>query len=721
MRHTLSLFFAFGFSISLLGQEPGQSAASKKPETTVRTTTEEVLLDVVVRDKKGHPVYNLNPDDFQVLDNNEPKKISSFRLVQGAEAIGSGGARTQLDPLRQVRLVTMIFHCWDNDARRLAASGALELLNGELPQNVYIAVMTIDHKLEVLQPFTNDSALVKKAIERATRSQNTDFSKDTDAVRAQLQVMLGPNTSGAQTAQGQIDNTNATLAAQGRNASGADLANVAMAQMVLTMIETEQSNAMMEGGRSEIWALLDAVKEQYRLPGRKTVLYFSEGGFVIPQGMEQPFKNVISIANRSNVSFYPIDTHGLTTTSTNQATIDTLNRAAQASRDQQASTTGAAVRPDEAQLFDTGIESTRANTQNVLANLADSTGGALIANTNDLRAPLRKLAEDIQTYYEISYNPGIANYDGSFRKIAIKMSSGDLRVQSRSGYFALPPALAAKEAVLGSYEVPLLTALTSPELPNAFNYQASAMHFRGPQGEPVCELVLDVPLADVTLQQAAGESSGRLSYVALLKNAQGEVTEKFQKDIPLNVPAAKLEGFKASHFIYTEHFHLPPGQYTLETAVLDGGGSRISARRTDVTMPASANRLGLSSIAFVRDTKQKDSTSQENDPLVVGSTVISPTVSPVLTKSVQASLPFYVFVYPDRGAQGAPQLIMEFSRNGQVLMRAPTQLGQPDKDGRIPFVASVPLAHLEPGQFTLHFVVKQGTETAEESASFTLQ
>lgn len=64
---------------------------------------------------------------------------------------------------------------------------------------------------------------------------------------------------------------------------------------------------------------------------------------------------------------------------------------------------------------------------------------------------------------------------------------------------------------------------------------------------------------------------------------------------------------------------------------------------------------------------------------------------------------------------------MEFSRNGQVLGRGPAQLGQPDLDGRIPFVASVPLARLEPGNFTLRFVVNQGSETAEETASFTLQ
>src|SRR5437879_11858703 len=102
----------------------------------------------------------------------------------------------------------------------------------------------------------------------------------------------------------------------------------------------------------------------------------------------------------------------------------------------------------------------------------------LIANTNDVGTPLRKLAEDIQTYYEIGYVPEIKSYDGSFRKIAIKMNSSDLRVQSRSGYIALPPALAGHGNLLRDFEVPLLTALSSAELPKTFGYHSMALHFR---------------------------------------------------------------------------------------------------------------------------------------------------------------------------------------------------------------------------------------------------
>lgn len=697
-----------------------QSEPPTQATAAVKATGEEVLLDVVVRDKKGRAVDDLKPESFQVFENGEPKKITSFRLVRGAEAIGTGGTRTQLDPLRQIRLVTMIFHCSDPNAQRLARDSALDLLKGELPQNVYMAIMTIDFKLEVLQPFTNDTALLRQAIDRATRGQSADFSKDTETVRRQLEQMLGPNTGGAQSLQEQVNNATPTVTGNRPPANPGAFANAAMAQMLLEMIQTEQSYAMTQSGRTAVYALLDAVKEQYRLPGRKTILYFSEG-FVVPQELDQPFRQTLSIANRSNVSFYTVDAHGLMATSANRAANDTLRAAVQSSRDQ-ATTVSGAVRADEANAIDTAIASTRANTQTALAELAESTGGTLIANTNDLRGPLRKLAEDIQTYYELSYNPEIKTYDGSFRKITVKVTPSDLLVQSRSGYLALPPAL-AKGGVLRAFEVPLLTALDSPEVPKSFAYEATAMHFRGKQGQPVCDLVVDVPLAGITFQKSksAGQFDGRLSYVALLKDAQHQVVKKYAHDVPLSVPAAKLDGLKSSHFIYTEHFDLPPGPYTLETAVLDGEGNRISGRKSSLTMPPPSTALAISSVAAVRNTKEREKSTADDDPFLVGSKLISPTLDPVVSKVNTPNLPFYVVIYSDKSVSTPPQLVMQFSRNGKVLGNGLPPLGPPDAEGRIQYVALTPLSRLEPGDFSIRFIAKQGSETAEETVSFTVQ
>jgi hypothetical protein len=488
--------------------------------------------------------------------------------------------------------------------------------------------------------------------------------------------------------------------------------------MVLQMLESEQTNAMVEGGRTNIYALLDAVKEQYRLPGRKTVLYFSEGGFAIPQGMEDPFRSVISIANRSNVSFYALDTRGLSTSSTSSDAMDTLRKAGQSAADQMRDEPGKAVRPDQAKVFDTSIQSTRANTQNTLASLAESTGGTLIANTNDFRGPLRRVTEDILSYYEITYAPEIKSYDGSFRKISVRTNSSDLRVQTRSGYIALPPTMAAKGSTLRAYEFPLLTALDSSDPPHTFSYHAQALHFQGAKDQPICELVVDVPLGVLTFQKnAAGQFESRLSYVALLKDSKGQV----QNDLPINAPEAKLAALKASHFIYTEHFELPPGHYVLETAVLDGGANKISARKTSIMVPVPSAKLGLSSVSIVRNTKEKEASTAADDPMLVGSKVISPMLSPLIKKSEADSVSFYMVIYPSKQPGTSPQLTMEFSKDGQVLGSGSPQLTEPDKDGHIRYVATAPLSSLPPGEFMIRFIVKQGSEVAEEPVTFTLQ
>src|SRR5258708_11913688 len=81
---------------------PGQQSQPENQQSaSMRRSTEEVLLDVVVRDKKGRGIKNLRPEDFRIFDNGEEKKIRSFRLVEGSEAISDTGSRAEIDPLRQ--------------------------------------------------------------------------------------------------------------------------------------------------------------------------------------------------------------------------------------------------------------------------------------------------------------------------------------------------------------------------------------------------------------------------------------------------------------------------------------------------------------------------------------------------------------------------------------------------------------------------------------------
>src|SRR5205085_2869496 len=124
--------------------------------------------------------------------------------------------------------------------------------------------------------------------------------------------------------------------------------------------------------------------------------------------------------NRAGVSVYGVDARGLTTEDQNASGKSMLDSAVKSSQAQQTSRGGDAVTPDQAKVFDTARDSLHANVQQALESLSLNTGGFLIANTNDFRAPFRKVSDDVHAYYEVAYVPSISEYDGKFRKIAVK-------------------------------------------------------------------------------------------------------------------------------------------------------------------------------------------------------------------------------------------------------------------------------------------------------------
>src|SRR5450755_766005 len=172
---------------------PLPAPAQQTAAPTVKTTVDEVLLDLIVRDKKGKPVTDLKPEDLTVLDNGAKQTLTSFRLVTGAEALTSSGAKTALDPLRQIRLVTLAFESMtEADQRKLARSAAIDLIKGDQGTNVYYAVVVINTQLFVLQQFSNDKAALTKAIERATGgTSGSGFASESEAIQAELKRNLG--------------------------------------------------------------------------------------------------------------------------------------------------------------------------------------------------------------------------------------------------------------------------------------------------------------------------------------------------------------------------------------------------------------------------------------------------------------------------------------------------------------------------------------------------
>ena len=226
-----------------------------------------------------------------------------------------------------------------------------------------------------------------------------------------------------------------------------------------------------QGARLSISALKALVQGLQSMPGRKSVLYFTGGMYETPE-LDVPFRNLMSMANRANVTFYSVDTRGVSTPGQNTGATGELCGAAAGSATAMMRTEGA-VTKDEVFAMDRAEVSGRANVQLAIRDLAESTGGFLIGDSNDLRAPLRKVNEEISSYYELTFDPHIQNYDGSFRKLAVGAGRKDLVIHARNGYFALPPE--ARALGLETYELPLLKAISDGKISDDVKFRSGAV------------------------------------------------------------------------------------------------------------------------------------------------------------------------------------------------------------------------------------------------------
>jgi VWFA-related protein len=122
----------------------------------------------------------------------------------------------------------------------------------------------------------------------------------------------------------------------------------------------------------------------------------------------QYFRDIIGRANRANVSFYTIDPGGS----------EGLGQPPQIVRE---------------------IVNGKARHMS-LATLATDTNGIFLLNSNDLGNQLRRIADDLTSYYLIGYYSTDTRLDGRYRTITVRSKRPGVDVRARQGYRAASAA-----------------------------------------------------------------------------------------------------------------------------------------------------------------------------------------------------------------------------------------------------------------------------------------
>ena len=679
-----------------------------------------VVVDVVVRDRRGEPVIDLRPEDFEIYEDGVKQEVGSVTLNRTADSTATapaaprpaapGAAPVVAAPMP---VVALVFDRLTPDGRAIAHRAALEYV-ARASGRARVGIFGIDLSLQLHQPFTDDPALLRAAIEGIGRRSTSNF--DSGGARAGATARAASTASGAAAAQQGVASGTPAAAGAGQAAGGAAV-EAQLAEMQRRMLDTFDALERDQQGYATTNGLLAVVNALRGLPGRKSVVLFSEG-LALPPAVITQFKSVIDSANRANVSIYAMDAVGLRTESTTEAAKDAINAAAQRTlqRNPTADVTGAAM----TQALERNEDTLRLDPHSGLNELAGETGGLLITNTNDLAGGFRRVDEDMRNYYVLTYVPTNLVYDGKFRTIRVEVKRGALSVASRKGYYAVR---SVGTQPVKPFEGPALAMLERTPVPNAFPVLASALRFPAPKTPGLMPVLVSTSGRSITFEPAIDKPNAfraDFSVIVLFRDQSKDVVRKVSQNYQFEGAVERMEAVKQGNVLFYRQVDLPPGVYSMETVVYDALGARASVRYATVEQPQPAPDGVLVSnlVVVTRTEKVPEAERQSDNPFIVGEYLLYPNLGEPIAKAATNELTVFFSAYV--AGERKPSAQLALLRNGGVVAEAPLELAAPDANGRIQQVSRLPLASLAVGTYELRISLTAAGKVYQRATSLRL-
>ena len=714
----------------------GLQAASQEQDEVVRVRSNEVRLDVVVKDKKGRPIRDLKASDFEILEDGVPQKVESFRFVSrettpaGSE---SKDAKSSTDvpspttpaPTRRTTpaVTALVFDRLSPEARALARKAGLAYAQEGMASGGFTGVFGIDQALRTIQNFTDDPQLVKDAVDNVTGAAisgyNSGASKMRDNVErsAALDQEIASSSGAASAAGGARDSAGAAAASADAGAASIQQKFLEMETQMLDHYERLERD---QQGFATINSLLAVITPMQNLPGRKTIIFFSEG-LKLPPSVLQKFPTVINAANRANVSIYSIDAAGLRTEAGTTEAARELNSIAGASMAQQGRGSERGANGPYLRALERNEDLLRFDSRSGLGQLSDQTGGFLIHDTNDLASGLRRIDDDMNGYYLLTYVPQNKDYDGRFRRINVKVGRSNVEVQSRQGYYAVE---SAGQLPLLDYEIAAIAAarnFKSGAKQSSFHSGALAY----PAGKDGLTLVLaEAPLASFQFAPSSDNKnySTDFSIVALVRDENDQIVQKQSQHYALTGPIQNLDAAKKENVLFYREMKLQPGKYHVQVIAYDAANGTVNAGNTPLEIfGIDESKPRLSSVAVLKRAERLTADEQKRDqPLRFGELLVYPNLGERIDRSTTKQLAYFFTAWPAKGATKPPQMTLEILQNNRLLGTSSGELPAADQSGQIKYAGSFAIDKLQPGVFELRITVGDGQNKATRSTSFTI-
>jgi VWFA-related protein len=607
LRFAFCLLFGIAIAFSICAQSievlPPQSPSEAPGKLTVapslKAETIAIPIRVVVRDRHGHVVANLKRDDFQLYEDGRPEHISNFTAISGpagpaqAESVGvtasaasanatsPPGTKSVATPERFVALFFDDMHLQAKDLDYTRADADKYLTS--VPPTDHVAIVTATRQGEL--GFTTDHASLHEAVMKLEIHPAGAGGKATvgGAIRTGCPpmdyweadaIVNGTGQTAAKILAGAIQDL---MVCSGRDP---DSLPPQVAQAIV--LNTARSALAQADAQTE--AVLHRIEEVVHglssLPGQRVIVLISPGFLYATH--RQQLSDIIDRAIRSDVVVNTIETRrGFDGEAQVRLATGMLSQH------------GGPISPtalNQVQARDNldAVESTAGSaSQELLAEIADSTGGRFFDGSSNYVSAFSHIASAPEFYYLLAYSPQNLAADGKYHSLKVSLADkSNFTVRARHGFYAPSRAETPDEAAKREIDDALFSDEQEHGLPVKFETQV----LQETSGLQKMTVKADVDVSQLDFHNVNGISQENLTLAAAVFDNDGNYVAGTQKVDQMNLTDATLARLNESGFFLDMDFDVKPGDYTVRLVVRDSNDGHISAENASISVPNVAIR-----------------------------------------------------------------------------------------------------------------------------------
>jgi len=556
------------------------SVAAQTP--TFRSGVELIEVAVLARDGNGTFVPDLTREDFQIIEQGTPQKITAFDRV--AMPVFRATATTAAPPVARdvstnehvadARIFVLVLDALHVAPHRSRAvrKYARQFIEQHVGPSDLVAVVSPGGLESATQDFTGDKARLLAAVDQFTgsklRSATVEIAEEARTGVGNMRARPGSDPS--------------------------DHERSGRAQSLTNVLEALAKH-------------LERIERR-----RKTLLLFSEGidynqmdvmarTQLNASEVTRALSRAVGALMRTNVSLYSIDPRALSSADGDLVELQ-----------------GDGVARGVGGLGNS-VDQEYGDSIRSLRYVSESTGGFAAVDTNEFTGAFGRIVEESSDYYILGYTPSKPPKPGEFREISVRVSRPDVRVVARKGYTmpaaqrptvradaAFEPApygpgpsrmpqprlgerspaeIATPVAATKGVANDLRTLLASP-LPQAgLPMRVQAIPFRGDAKNGTVQLVIEVLGAALQFNERGGRFEERIDLALLTVDANAKADNGRSTTIELRLTPEELQRVKTTGVRWLSRLELAPGHYQVRVAGRAARTGTMGLVTADVDVP----------------------------------------------------------------------------------------------------------------------------------------